>query len=427
MSNPYFKIFKNYKSKKNFISVFNDSIMENIEIIAGKKIKEEVKKLGLEKMHKVFSVDYLPFLQFALNKQLKNTMYEFLSSVGEYDLNIKRNFFIDKTLNFRFNYPYKIKTRSKITRKIYRSLNLNNFSTASKELNLASKKNYEYDNSDITKIKYFNSNNNSLYLHSPHRDTWFAHGAKGLNLWLAISEVKEDNGMLLYPEVFKYNYEHDKNPAYIKDIYNLGKVFKTKLKNGELLVFNPEILHATHLNTGDSTRVVFSGRIENNKPKFYNKSFQVKEPYWIRSYDVKNKNYNNVVIIKREKNNFVTDKKKLLEKNKIETINFDCNFEKNKIYKIFSINKKINKKTLIKFKNITIGIIKKEKNFYAFNALCPHLKINLLNSEIRKNTITCQGHGVEFNLNKKKSNCGNFNFKKYFIEKKNKYFYIIGN
>ena len=40
MSNPYYKIFKNYKFKKNFISVFNDSIMKNIEIIAGKKIIE---------------------------------------------------------------------------------------------------------------------------------------------------------------------------------------------------------------------------------------------------------------------------------------------------------------------------------------------------------------------------------------------------
>ena len=84
--------------------------------------------------------------------------------------------------------------------------------------------------------------------------------------------------------------------AHIKDFYNLGKVYKPKLKSGELLIFNPEILHATHLNTGDSTRVVFSGRIEINKPKFYNKGFQIKEPYWIKSNDVMNKNYNNLYL-----------------------------------------------------------------------------------------------------------------------------------
>ena len=100
-------------------------------------------------MHKVFSVDYLPFLQFALNKKLKNTMYEFLFNVGKHDLNIKKNFFIDKTLNFRFNYPYKIKIQSKISRKIYRSINLDNYKNASKELNLAKKANYKYDNSDL--------------------------------------------------------------------------------------------------------------------------------------------------------------------------------------------------------------------------------------------------------------------------------------
>ena len=425
MHKPYHKIFKNFELKKNFISFFNKSIFENIEIIAGKKVRDEVEKLGLEKMHKVFSVDYLPFLQFALNKKLKNTMYEFLFNVGKHDLNIKKSFFIDKTLNFRFNYPYKIKIRSKISRKIYRSINLDNYNNASKELNLAKKANYKYDNSDLTKIEYFKSTNNSLYLHSPHRDTWFAHSTKGLNLWLAISQVKDDNGMLLYPEVFKYNYQHDKNPAYIKDFYNLGKVYKPTLKSGELLIFNPEILHATHLNTGDSTRVVFSGRIEINKPKFYNKGFQIKEPYWIKSNDVMNKNYNNAIIIKREKENFIIDKKKLLKKQKIKKINFDYNFEKNNHYKIFSINKKINKKILLNFKNISIGILKKKKILYAFNALCPHLKINLLNSEIKKDTIICQGHGVEFDLNKEKSSCGHFNFKKYKIQKRDKYYYIL--
>ena len=67
--------------------------------------------------------------------------------------------------------------------------------------------------------------------------------------------------MVLYPDVFNYDFDHEINPAYIKDFYNLGSPYKTNLKSGELFVFNPEILHATSLNTGNKTRVVFSGNI----------------------------------------------------------------------------------------------------------------------------------------------------------------------
>lgn len=423
MSKAIYKIFNKYLDKKRYISVFNNTILENIEIIAGKDVKDRIKKTGLENMHKVFPVEYVPFLQFALDRKLKNIMYEYLYSVGKSILKFKKEFFIDKTLNFRIVYPHKINIKSKLSRNVFRSLDLNNFYNAEEEIKKAKEKKYIFDNSDITKINYFKTKNNSLYLHSPHRDTWFAHGTKGLNVWLAISKVNKNNGMVLFPDVFKYDCEHEKNPAYIKDEYNLGSPYKTDLRPGELFVFNPEILHATNLNTGDKTRVVFSGRIEKDKPKFYKNTYQIKEPYWINSNDVKNKQFENFIIFNR-KSNLANNKKKNLHKNKINKIKFNFDFEKNKNYKIFRNKKYIkDKKIILDFKNVKIGLIKKKDVYFAFNALCPHLNINLLNSKIIGNTITCQGHGVEFNIKNKKSNCGLFKLKKYKVFKKeNEYF-----
>ena len=423
MSKGYFKTFNNYPNKNKFLTFFKNSIFENIEIIAGRESKNLVKKLGLENMHKVFPVEYVPFLQFALDRKIKNIMYEFLYTIGLNKLKFNNNFYIDKTLNFRVVYPHSVNIKSKLTRNVYRSLNLNNFTDVNNELKKAANTKYKYDNSDITKINYFKTKNNSLFLHSPHRDTWFAHSTKGLNLWLAISDVEKNNGMVLYPDVFNYDFDHEINPAYIKDFYNLGSPYKTNLKSGELFVFNPEILHATSLNTGNKTRVVFSGRVENGKPKFYKKTYQIKEPYWLYSKDVKKKKFGNFKIFERSSINLIDIKMKNREKNEIKKIKFNTKFEKNKTYKIFKNKSSKDKKIILDFKNVKIGLLKKNNKYYAFNALCPHLNINLLNSKINGDIITCQGHGVEFNIKNRKSNCGLFKLKKYkILKKKNDYF-----
>ena len=45
----------------------------------------------------------------------------------------------------------------------------------------------------------------------------------------SLSNLKDIQNKLT---LFLYNYEHDKNPAYIKDNYNLGKVFTPQKSQG---------------------------------------------------------------------------------------------------------------------------------------------------------------------------------------------------
>ena len=107
--------------------------------------------------------------------------------------------------------------------------------------------------------------------------------------------------MMLFRKVTNYELEHEKRPAYIKDQYDLGDFEIPKLKSGELLIFDSEILHASRINTSNKTRIVFSGRVNITRPKFYNRSYDFKEPYWIRSEDAKNKEFNKVVVLKERK------------------------------------------------------------------------------------------------------------------------------
>jgi Protein involved in biosynthesis of mitomycin antibiotics/polyketide fumonisin len=232
-----------------------------------------VEKNGLEKMHEYFSANYIPFLQFALNKKLKKLLYKQIFEIIKFSLKTKNDFYVDQTLNFRIHYPFKIAKKSSISRSVYRGINLENFKNSDMEINQSISKSQDYvmDKSDTTKVSYFGRLPVTCYTHSPHRDTWFGHSINGLNLWWGITDVNTKNGVILYRDVAKYNLKHLKQPAYVEDIYDLGKSVVPKLNSGDLLVFDPEILHATRLNTSEMTRIVFSGRIDFKKPRFDSK------------------------------------------------------------------------------------------------------------------------------------------------------------
>ena len=273
-----YSIFKNYLDKKNFLNLCLNTIFEELEVISNYQTRKNVEKDGLDFIHKHFPVEYLPFLQFSLEKKLKNILYKQIYKIVKSELKIKKNFLIDKTLNFRFHYPFKLEKKSRLNREVYRCLDLKNYHEPDKEFENAilKSKNYIKDKSDLTKIKYFGNVNASAHHHSPHRDTWFAHSTEGLNFWWAISNVNKQNGLILYQDIYRYNLKHTKQPSYVLDQYKLGKPVVPELNQGDLLLFDPEILHASRIDTSNKSRTVFSGRINFGKPKFYKKTYDIK-------------------------------------------------------------------------------------------------------------------------------------------------------
>lgn len=407
------KILKKYYNSKRFQEICVLNTLQGIEEIAGQKTKIKVQNAGLKKIHNYFPVEHLPFLQNFLEKKLNKIIFSQIFMVAKKNLKIKNNFYIDKSLNIRIHYPFEVEKKSKLTRQIYRCINLNKFKEAEKEMIEAKKKSlsYKLDNNDKSKIEYFNTINESVCLHSPHRDTWFGHSTEGINLWWAVTPARELNGLMLFKDVYKFNLEHEIRPAYVKNKYNLGKTTIPNVEAGELLIFDPEILHASRLNTSDDTRIVISGRINEKKPKFYGYSKENKEPFWLFSEDVKNKIFNKEFIFKREKKNIIKIKKNKL-KNEVKLINLKVKLLPKNKYKLCQTKLIKNlKKVEINFENSKIGLIKKNSKFYAFNRICPHLKFNLLNTEGEKNHVICPGHGLKFNYLNGNSTCKKFKIK----------------
>ena len=54
-------------------------------------------------------------------------------NVGVQNCKFGKSFFLDKTLNFRIHYPFENEKRSKLSREIFRSLDLKNFKNVKEE------------------------------------------------------------------------------------------------------------------------------------------------------------------------------------------------------------------------------------------------------------------------------------------------------
>ena len=427
--NGYNRILSKYYEKENFIHLAKKNIFESIQAITNKTIRNQVEKNGLDKLHHFFSPDYLPFLTNLLNEKFNKSMYKQIYQTASKDLKLKnKTFYIEKENNYRIHYPFKVARRSKLTRQVYRLLNLKNYENADEELSKCIKNQSKYimEKKDLDGISYFGKLPVPATGHSPHRDTWFGHTFNALNLWWSISNVTERTGVILYNQINRYDLQHEKNPAYIKkDKHYTGKTKVISMNDGELLVFDPEILHASRIITNDQTRIVFSGRINENKPKFYKKSGNVEFPHWFRSDDIKNDTFSKIYTFYRKNNSIYP-----LQKKNLKIVKFEKKIIKEKIkfgkkYKIFrkdKIDKEKNYKII--FKNYEISLVFRGGKFYVFKSRCPHLNFDLSLGHFDKSVVTCPGHGLKFDLRNGNSECNLFKIKVFRIFLEENYYYL---
>ena len=420
-----YKILKNYKYKKEFLSISRKALFDSIKEISSENLALKIRKKGFNKMHHYFPVDYEPFLNFLLKKKTAKQIYKFIARTGHGSLKIKKKFYIDKNINYRVHFPFQIAKKSRISRSVYRLLNLNNYKNPEYEIKNSIKNsgNYKLDENDKSKINYFGKVPQSCYVHSPHRDTWFGHTFGAINLWCSVAGVTKRTGLLLYPEVNNYHLNHSINPSYVEDGYNLGKIKISSLNDGDLIAFNSEILHGTRLNNSDDTRIVISGRINPEKPKFYKDTMAAEYPHWFRSDDILENNFNKTFTFYRKNNLADSKKEKLLKKEDLPYIKIEEKLLPNKKFQFnYSKNIKNQKIFKLRFKNRDLTVVKKNNKFFVFNSLCPHLKYDLSFGHLKNVTITCPGHGLKFDISKGSSECKLFRLKKYKIKLEKKLF-----
>lgn len=105
-----------------------------------------------------------------------------------------------------------------------------------------------------------------MIVHAPHRDSWFSHCSNTVNLWVAIGRVSPGNGMLVYPQVWGEEPEH--NGTEISRSAPLGVPYNFALDPGDILVFSGEQMHSSEVNITDETRYVLTVRFTVGRPRY---------------------------------------------------------------------------------------------------------------------------------------------------------------
>ena len=105
--------------------------------------------------------------------------------------------------------------------------------------------------------------------HGPHKDSWRFHPKNTLNVWLALTEVTSENGMIVLPDSLDYYPRFLRNEIVPGCATYPDRHYITELEPGDTLLFSAELLHGSILNQTDSTRFAFSMRCSTQIPNFH--------------------------------------------------------------------------------------------------------------------------------------------------------------
>jgi nitrite reductase/ring-hydroxylating ferredoxin subunit len=243
--------------------------------------------------------------------------------------------------------------------------------------------------------------------YGPHLDSWYRAPLDGINLWWSIAGVREDNGIILYPETFGRYIQHRWEVGYLPPGNTLPKPHPVELSDGSILVFNSDLLHGSHLNISDVTRIAIAPRVVLQKPKFNPEASDRELSGWYSSEDIARGDYEKLIKFPRKDNLGILyegRQKPHVEKRLTLAINSKL-FQEMPMALCSSDTLSVGEKMLVNFQKESIVVLRTLEGLRAVSALCPHLNINLIDGFHDEQHIYCPGHAVPFSLADGSSKC----------------------
>ena len=103
-----------------------------------------------------------------------------------------------------------------------------------------------------------------LIQHGPHLDLWQNVALNAYNIWIAIEDVDEGNGMVVYPDAF--GKPVPRGGEHVREDQVTGRPLRLPCKAGDMLLFHSQHLHGGVLNRTDMTRVAITTRFTISPP-----------------------------------------------------------------------------------------------------------------------------------------------------------------
>lgn len=254
------------------------AVVSAVRAVAGAAASDRVDADGLGILHEVLDAGRIGELRDEVMPRIRPTLMTVTCRVAREVLGIEGEFYVDDYTILRVNYPYEVALHAPAEAE---NPGIGRQAAATREAARQAKVvDPVYDPRG-----YHADQPPAAWAHGPHLDTWTGHSRDGVNLWWAIGDVVAEHSMFFYPELFGVALEPDPRSLYVRPGSPLPRPTPAPLRAGELLVFNPEILHGTHLNVSGRTRVAASTRINARVPSFDPTCFYARE-FWHAAGDL---------------------------------------------------------------------------------------------------------------------------------------------
>jgi nitrite reductase/ring-hydroxylating ferredoxin subunit len=375
------------------------AIRDSVVSVAGASAAERFDMLGLGQLHQIIRAEQVGELRDDLIERLRIPLLRLAVKVGRKILGWEKEFYVDDYIILRVNFPFEV---ARLADPRAENPGIGRVTPSMRALATSRR----VVDPVFDPKGYHRDYPPAAWAHGPHLDSWAGHSKDGKNIWWAISDVPPEAGMVLYPELEGKRLPSDPRTLYLKRGYQLPKPSYQPLQPGQMLVFDPEILHGTHLNVTDQTRVVVSLRLNSSKPAFDPGCFYARE-FWRRSGSIESGNFDDVLHLPRENNLAAPSTPE-----PVETTPPPRCFRARQggadgwhmVCPAAEIGK--GQKIVAEVDGKNVIVTRTMAGLSAFANECPHYGLGLIDGAIDGAAVFCPGCGVAFDIHTGKSRAG---------------------
>ncbi len=412
-------------SHAEFYPMVCEAFYDGVGSLAGREAANAVRRDGLAMLHKHFPTEKVLLLEEHVRLALKETLYHWSYRVGKEDLGLPHPFYVDHLIVIRIHFPYQVAMKAKMAERpgASRADFVDHAISALRNprivLNQASRAiRRPRSNSSYDPDQFHGSLTKPARSHGAHIDTWYGHSFDGINLWWSIDGVTVDNTVILYPDMFGRPMEYDNKSMYLASGQQVSEPHQVDLKPGQLLLFNPEMLHSTQVNVSDKTRVALTTRVNPHTPRF-NDEAPFNFEHWHNSSDLERRRFKALDVFPAGRNRGAPshDQRPKLAAHKTKRISVGHAVGDGPA--CLSSDLVAGSKVAIDFLDAKALLWRTAAGeVKAYTRLCPHVGVDLADGWHDGDVVHCPGHGLRFSWLDGASNCASFRLRAFSVEER---------
>lgn len=380
-----------------------------VEQLKGPAAAAVLRTHGVERLHEVIGAGDVGVLREQVLERLRQPLLAMAVDVGRQVLGWDGDFYVDDYLILRINFPYDV---ARLADPATENPGIGRLSAPVREV-FQSRKTID---PVYNPKSYHRGHPPAAWAHGPHIDSWAGHSRDGRNIWWAIGDVPAEAGMVMYPETAGAALPCEPRTLYLRAGYPLPRPTFLPLKAGEMLVFDPEVLHGTHLNTTGGTRVAISMRLNTSRPSFDPACFYARE-FWRRAADI-DAGVDQVLHLRREDNlGEPVPPRPIQPAPALPQVAGDYDAASGVVEARLDAAPVAGQRTIVTAGALRMMLVETSGGLRAYDAACPHYGVDLADGACGESKVYCPACAVGFDLDTGKSPTPTLTLRSYPIER----------